>query len=104
MNQTFARPAEEELVNDELPEPLSPGAVLRRNEPLARRTTLRVGGPADIYAEPVCEEDLALLLRFCAERKLPFFVLGRGSNLLIKDGGFRGIVISLAQPHFSRIQ
>ena len=48
------------------------------------------------------EEDLAVVLRFCGEHDLPLFVLGRGSNLLVRDGGFRGVVICLAHPHFSR--
>jgi len=78
--------------------------VIRRDEPLAKRTTLRVGGPADLYVEPASEEDLAAVLTFCAERALRFFVLGRGSNLLVRDGGFRGVVICLAHPHFSRIE
>ena len=82
---------------------LSPEAVLRGDEPLAKRTTLRVGGEADYYVEPASERDLAEVLRFCAARRLPFFLLGRGSNLLIKDGGIRGVVICLAHPDFSRI-
>jgi len=88
----------------ELARCVSEATVIRCNEPLAKRTTLRVGGPADIYVEPVSDEDLASVMRFCADHRLAFFVLGRGSNLLIKDGGFRGIVLSLAQPHFSRIE
>lgn len=83
---------------------LSPQSLLRQNEPLAKRTTLRVGGPADLYVEPATEPDLAAVLRFCAERQLPWFVLGRGSNLLVKDAGFRGVVVCLAQPFFSRIE
>jgi len=83
---------------------LSSGAVLRRDEPLARRTTLRVGGSADFYCEPASEPDLAALLEFCGARQIPFFVLGRGSNLLVRDGGIRGVVISLAQPAFARIE
>jgi UDP-N-acetylmuramate--L-alanine ligase/UDP-N-acetylenolpyruvoylglucosamine reductase len=83
---------------------LSPGSIVRSDEPLAKRTTLRVGGLADFYVEPANEEDLARLLRFCAARGLPFMVLGRGSNLLIRDGGIRGVVISLCQPEFSRIE
>jgi UDP-N-acetylenolpyruvoylglucosamine reductase len=71
---------------------------------LARKTTLRVGGPADIYAEPGSEADLSLLLRYCTERRLPWLVLGRGSNLLVKDNGFRGVVISLARPPFTAIE
>jgi UDP-N-acetylenolpyruvoylglucosamine reductase len=71
---------------------------------LSRRTTLRVGGSADIYVEPASIENLSAIVRLCHEQDVPYFVLGRGSNLLIKDGGFRGVVISLASPHFSRIE
>ena len=83
---------------------LSPATVLRRNEPLAKKTTLRVGGPADFYVEPASEPELAAILKICGERKVPFVVLGRGSNLLIKDAGVRGVVICLAHPNFSRVE
>lgn len=83
---------------------MSAGTIIRAHEPLAKRTTLRVGGPADLYIEPGDETDLAAVLQFAAEQKIPFFVLGRGSNLLIKDSGFRGIAISLAKEHFSQIE
>jgi UDP-N-acetylenolpyruvoylglucosamine reductase len=89
---------------DELAKRVSPETVLRRDEPLAKRTTLRVGGPADIYVEPASEEDLTAILKFCGEHDLKFFVLGRGSNLLVRDGGFRGVVINLAAPFFSRVE
>lgn len=89
---------------EELANQLSPETVVRRDEPMARRTTLRVGGPADFYIEPASEPDLATALAVCREHGLPFFVLGRGSNLLVKDGGFRGVVICLAQSAFSRIE
>lgn len=82
---------------------LSTDAVVRAHEPLARRTTLRVGGPADLYVEPAHEEDLAAVIAFCNEQALTWFVLGRGSNLLVRDGGYRGVVLSLAQPAFGRI-
>ena len=82
---------------------LSRQTIVRRDEPLARRTTLRVGGTADIYVEPASEGELAEVLKFCASYSLPFVMLGRGSNLLIRDGGIRGVVISLAHAHFSRI-
>jgi UDP-N-acetylenolpyruvoylglucosamine reductase len=75
-----------------------------RDEPLAKHTTLRVGGPADVYVEPASEDDLAGVLKFCHERNLPFFVIGRGSNLLVRDGGVRGVMICLAQANFSRIE
>jgi UDP-N-acetylenolpyruvoylglucosamine reductase len=88
---------------DALAASLSREAVVRPHEPLARRTTLRVGGPAEIYVEPATETDLAAVLIFCAGQDLPFFLLGRGSNLLVKDGGFPGVVACLAQPCFNRI-
>ena len=77
--------------------------ALRLDEPMARHTTMRVGGPADAYFEPAGEEDLAAMLRFCAQRGVPVFVLGRGSNLLVRDGGIRGLVVCLAAPAFGKI-
>ncbi|MBI3192130.1 MAG: UDP-N-acetylmuramate dehydrogenase [Pedosphaera parvula] len=89
---------------EELSAQLSSAAVVRMDEPLAKRTTLRVGGPADFYVEPASEAELATVVRFCRTRHLPFRMLGRGSNLLIKDGGFRGVLICLAGPAFSQIE
>jgi UDP-N-acetylenolpyruvoylglucosamine reductase len=78
--------------------------VVRRNEPMAKHTTLRVGGPADMYVEPALEADLAAIIKFCGARGAPFFVMGRGSNLLVRDGGFRGVMICLAHANFGRIE
>jgi len=94
----------DETLAANLAERVSAQTVIRRNEPLAKRTTLRVGGPADLLVEAASEQDLAAMLRFCDEFKLPFFVLGRGSNLLVKDGGFRGMVITLGPPGFNGIE
>jgi UDP-N-acetylenolpyruvoylglucosamine reductase len=91
-------------IADQMAKRVSPEMVLRRDEPLGKRTTLRVGGPADIYVEPASEEDLAAILKFCGEHDIKFFALGRGSNLLVRDGGFRGVVISFAAPFFNRIE
>ncbi|HUC85748.1 MAG TPA: FAD-binding protein, partial [Candidatus Acidoferrales bacterium] len=88
---------------DEIAGCVSSATIIRRDEPLARHTTLRVGGPADVYLEPAGEKDLAAILRYCTEHGVKFFVLGRGSNLLVRDRGFRGAVICLAQPEFCRI-
>jgi UDP-N-acetylenolpyruvoylglucosamine reductase len=83
---------------------LAPESILRLNESLAKKTTLRVGGPADVYVEPANERDLARLFRFCSQADIPLTVLGRGSNLLIRDGGIRGVVVRLSQPAFSEIK
>jgi UDP-N-acetylenolpyruvoylglucosamine reductase len=93
-----------EKIADEMGAHVSRATLIRRDEPLAKHTTLRLGGPADVYVEPASEADLAAILKFCAGRDLPFFMLGRGSNLLVRDGGVRGVVICLAHPHFSRIE
>ena len=89
---------------DELASLVSGETLIRREEPLAKHTTLRVGGPADLYVEPASDRELAAVLSFCQRKGLPFFVLGRGSNLLVRDGGFRGVVICLAHSCFSRIE
>lgn len=88
----------------DLSDVVSAGSVLRRDEPMARRTTLRVGGPADMYLEPATEADLGEALSLAKTHGVPVFVLGRGSNLLVRDGGLRGLVVSLAQPGFSRVE
>lgn len=74
---------------------LSPETKLVEREPLGPRTTLRVGGPARVYAEPVSAEDLRHLLLAARERALPVLPLGRGSNLLVPDEGVDGLVLSL---------
>jgi len=83
---------------------LSATSVVRAGEPLARRTTLRVGGRADLYVEPATERDLGIVVIFCRKRNLPLMIIGRGSNLLVRDGGVRGLVVALTQPAFGRIE
>lgn len=83
---------------------LSKAARVEAHAPMAGRTTLGVGGPADVLAEPADEADLAAVLRYVGEAALPLFVLGRGSNLLVRDGGIRGVVLSVRQEFFSRIE
>jgi UDP-N-acetylmuramate dehydrogenase len=65
------------------------------SEPLARYTSFQIGGPADYYLEPADREDCATLVTYCRERQLPFLVMGKGSNMLVSDDGFRGAVINL---------
>ncbi|KAB2661469.1 MAG: UDP-N-acetylmuramate dehydrogenase [Verrucomicrobia bacterium] len=83
---------------------LQPTTPLRRDESLARRTTLRVGGPADVFVEPAGEDELATVLELARVHGVPVFVLGRGSNLLVRDGGIRGLVVSMQHPEFCRIE
>ena len=68
---------------------------LAPHELLSRHTSLKVGGPADIFAAPEDEADLLVLTRWLEQRCMPHFIIGGGYNLLISDKGVRGAVISL---------
>lgn len=89
---------------DELEEELSPEIVRKRDYPMKKLTTLRIGGPADFYVEPSCTDELKKILSYCAGSGVPFFLLGRGSNLVVKDGGIRGVVCSLRNSFFSQTE
>jgi UDP-N-acetylmuramate dehydrogenase len=65
------------------------------NEPMAKYTTFRIGGPADIYLEPLDKEDAVGLFRSLEEESTPYFVMGNGSNILISDQGVQGAVVNL---------
>ncbi|MBQ8857658.1 MAG: UDP-N-acetylmuramate dehydrogenase [Lachnospiraceae bacterium] len=73
------------------------------NEPMASHTTFRIGGPADYFVMPETIEELAAVLKLCKEEAVPYFILGNGSNLLVGDKGFRGVVIQLYK-NFDGIQ
>jgi UDP-N-acetylmuramate dehydrogenase len=76
------------------------GVKTSRRDPLARFTTMRVGGPADLFAEVHNLFELRGLVRFARSRGLPYFVLGRGSDLVISDAGVRGLAIrNRAEQH-----
>jgi UDP-N-acetylmuramate--alanine ligase len=79
---------------------MGPGQI-RLGEPLSRHTTMKVGGPARFWAEPETEEGFSELVRFCHDEGIPFMVMGRGSNLIVRDGGFPGVVAHLARGAFA---
>jgi len=64
-------------------------------ELLSKHTSFRIGGPADFWVEPMDIEDLSGLLLFLRQEQLPWMIFGNGTNLLVKDGGFRGVVVNL---------
>ena len=66
---------------------------IKIDEPMKKHISFRVGGPADILVRPRTEEQLSATLKYISENNLPYLIIGNGSNLLIKDGGIRGIVI-----------
>jgi UDP-N-acetylenolpyruvoylglucosamine reductase len=83
---------------------LSAGTRLAREEPLAAKTTMRVGGAARVYAEPATAGDLQALLHEARARGVEFFFLGRGSNLIVPDEGVEGLVIALAHENWQRFE
>lgn len=68
---------------------------VKQQEPMSRHTTFRIGGPADFYLCPHSTKEVQEIVEICKEEKLPYFVLGNGSNLLVSDKGYRGVVIQL---------
>ena len=69
------------------------GDDVRFDEPMRRHTTLKIGGPADAYAEPSTKAQVAALVALCVARGLRITPVGGGSNLLVRDGGVRGVVL-----------
>ncbi|MEW4489567.1 UDP-N-acetylmuramate dehydrogenase [Thalassoglobus sp. JC818] len=78
--------------------------ITKFDEPLAPLTWLKVGGPAQIFIEPRTEEELEGVLRAVSEEGLPVRLLGGGSNVLVRDDGFAGVVIKLTGDAFSDIK
>ena len=62
---------------------------------MSRHTTFRIGGPADYFVTPHTKEEIRQVIRLCKEEEIPFAVLGNGSNLLVSDHGYRGVIIQL---------
>ncbi|MGI8437450.1 MAG: UDP-N-acetylmuramate--L-alanine ligase, partial [Chthoniobacterales bacterium] len=92
------------VIIEKLKEIVSDEGDVRLYEPLAKHTTLRVGGPAQFWVEPRTEASFAELVRYCRHENLPLFVIGRGSNLLVRDGGIRGVVAHPSGGEFDRVE
>ncbi|VFN00362.1 MAG: UDP-N-acetylmuramate dehydrogenase [Candidatus Kentron sp. G] len=76
-------------------------AAVTTDEPMARHTTFRIGGPADVFAVAQTTDQLADAVNLCREFQVPFFLLGAGSNILVSDQGIRGVVIRNRSAEFS---
>ena len=66
-----------------------------QDEPMKAHTTFRVGGPADYFVCPKCNSEVEKLVSLCQEVGMPYYILGNGSNLLVGDKGYRGVVIQI---------
>ena len=67
------------------------------DEPMSRHTTFRIGGPADLMVCPQSEEATTEILRYCREQGIPWFIIGNGSDLLVSDDGYRGVIVQIDQ-------
>ncbi len=101
---TEAKAAEWDAFVAEVKPKLAKETKLKREESLAGKTTLRVGGAARLYAEPASVGDLQTLLHEAAARRIEVFVLGRGSNLVVPDEGVEGLVFSLAHEAWASFE
>ncbi|WP_414698102.1 UDP-N-acetylmuramate dehydrogenase [Peptacetobacter sp. AB845] len=66
------------------------------DEPMKKHVSFRVGGPADILVRPINEEQLKEILLYIKSEEIPYLIIGNGSNLLVRDGGIRGVVVELS--------
>ena len=71
------------------------GDRVKKDEPLSRHTTFRIGGPADYFVTPESEDELAAVVALCRRFEIPFFLLGNGSDLLVSDKGYPGFIIKV---------
>ena len=78
--------------------------IVETKHPLAKETWYGLGGPADYFIKPQDTEQLALVVKRCNENRIPIYVLGYGSNLLVCDEGVRGAVIQFKSDYFSQIK
>lgn len=85
-------------IHNRLSEFLSDSQILI-NEPMKNHTTFKVGGPADFLVNPNSEDELIGVLSLCKEASVPFYIIGNGSDLLVSDKGFRGVIIRFLENY-----
>ncbi|MDO7906632.1 UDP-N-acetylmuramate dehydrogenase [Paenibacillus sp. JX-17] len=81
-----------------------PADKIKYNEPLRNHTFIRLGGLADILIHPTTNEEVTTVVRTAREHNLPLTILGKGSNTIIRDGGIRGVTISLSNFNEIRVE
>lgn len=67
------------------------------DEPMKNHTSFKVGGPVDILVTPESYDEIVKVIKLCNEEDMTYYIIGRGSNLIVRDGGFRGMVIKLTK-------
>ena len=84
-----------ERVSNDLEKIISEESVILVNEPMSKHTSFKIGGNADIFIKAKTEEDIKKILKYSSEKEIPLTIVGNGSDLLVKDGGIRGIVLKV---------
>ena len=92
----------DEKIIQEITDTAGSGNVFR-NEPMSLHVTMKVGGPSEMFVTPSSEEVLSKLLKIISENGLPYYVIGNGSNVIVKDEGYSGIIICFGR-NFSKIE
>lgn len=77
---------------------------IKIDEPMSNNTSFKVGGPADILITPESADQVLDAIKLCKEKNIPYYIMGNGSNLLVKDGGIRGVVIKLTKLKSIKVQ
>ena len=70
-------------------------ANVLQDEPMSGHTTFRIGGPADFFVTPSEAGEISRITQLCREKEIPYYVVGNGSNLLVGDKGYRGVIIQI---------
>lgn len=96
--------AEDLKIYEEIRKLAGEESVVQAFEPMSRHTSMRVGGPAQVWCEPKDEKALSNIVAYCHKNKIPMTVIGRGTNLIVRDGGIRGVCIHLENESFSQIK
>ena len=77
---------------------------LIENEMLDKHTTFRIGGPARFFSKPKTIEQIKEIIQLCNQFKVHYFILGNGSNLLVSDTGYNGVIIQINEDNFSKLE
>ncbi|MBV4417979.1 UDP-N-acetylmuramate dehydrogenase [Clostridium tyrobutyricum] len=77
---------------------------IKIDEPMSNHTSFKVGGPADILITPESADQVLDVVKLCKAKNVPYYIMGNGSNLLVKDGGIRGVVVKLTKLKSIKVQ
>jgi UDP-N-acetylmuramate dehydrogenase len=84
-------------MNSALPE-------IRKNEVMSAHTSFRIGGPCKAFLAPETEQHIKSSLRWCSDNESSLFVIGNGTNVLVQDKGFEGVIVRIGEPYFSGVR